>query len=471
MKLNKRIITVMAAVCSLFLAEIIYLTYFSLFQAKDIVNSSYNQRIWEKEERVLRGNIYDRSGTLLAQSRETDDGQKREYPYKELYAHSIGYNSRTYGKTNIELKFNDYLLRTQNVLDVLRSEDKKAHFENGASLELTLDHELTKTAAELMRKSNGAVTAMNPATGEVYCLYSYPSFDPNEEVLVKNWDSLTGDEASPFVARATKGLYAPGSTFKIITSAAGIMSGYENFTFKDEGKIKIDGKELKNSGGRSYGNLDMAGAFKHSSNVYFSALSQKIGADKLGSTAEDFLITKEIPFDIPTSGRNVTFSGLSGIELASTAIGQGKLLVTPMHMMMAASAIANDGIMMKPFMVRRAFYENGGDVYNMQPFSLSNATDANTAAIIKEYMIGCVKSGTGRSARVSGIEVAGKTGTAENEKEGKTHAWFVCFAPADNPQIAICVMKEYSGSGGGSVCAPIAAKLIKKALETGIITK
>lgn len=470
MKLNKKIVILMSVVCALFLSEIIYLTYFTLFEAKDVVTSSYNQRIREKESRVLRGTIYDRNGEVLAKSVETDNGQVREYPYKELYAHTVGYSSQTYGKTGIELKYNDRLLQTQGILETIKSE-KNEKLKDGAAVELTLSNELTQAAQKLMKGANGAVTAMNPTTGEVYCMYSNPSFDTNEETLVKNWDALSASEESPFLPRATQGLYAPGSTFKIITAAAGIEAGYENFTYDDAGAILIDGKEIENSGRKKYGTLDLKSAFKYSSNVYFSALSQKIGQAKLKTTAEKFYITKKIPFDISTSGREVDFSNMGQTELASTAIGQGKLLVTPFHMMLAAAAVANDGVIMRPYMVERAFFENGANIYEAEPEALSEATDEKTARILKECMLECVKSGTGRSARVANIDVAGKTGTAENERNGKTHAWFVCFAPADNPQIAVCVMKEYAGAGGGSVCAPIAAQIIKKAMETGIVVK
>lgn len=470
MKLNKRIITVMSAVCALFLAIIIYLTYFTLFSAKNIINSSYNPRIWEKEEKILRGSIFDRSGTRLAYSEETDDGQKRIYPFNELYTHSIGYNSRQYGKTNMELNFNNYLLQTKSVIDVIRSGDTNGDLASkGANLELTLDHSMTKLAKELMGGENGSVVVINPVTGETYCMYSNPSFNPNEDKLAENWESLAESENSPFVSRASQGLYAPGSTFKIITTAAAIEAGQSDFTMNDEGKIVIDGMEIKNASSKRYGEIGMKEAFKHSSNVYYSKLSGLIGAEKLGNMAERFYIGKKIPYDISTKSVDIDFSDLSQTELAATAIGQGKLLVTPLHMTLAACAAANGGVIMKPYMVSKAYFDDGGVVYKHTPEVLSKAMSKSTADILKECMVECVKSGTGTAARVAGVNVAGKTGTAENEKEGKTHAWFVCFAPAENPQIAICVMKEYSGRGGGSVCAPVAAKLIRHAINNNII--
>ncbi len=472
MKLNKRIITVMITVLSLFLVLVCYLTYFTVFQAPEIVNSNYNQRIWEKEKKILRGTIYDRTGVVLAESKQGEDTQERIYPHGSLYAHTIGYNNRTYGKTNIELSFNNYLLKTQSVIDVLRNENTDGTaLSKGANVSLTLDHSMTKLAAQLMGNSNGSVVALNPVTGEVYCLYSAPSFDPNEKKLTENWDKLSESSESPFFARATQGLYAPGSTFKVITAAAGIRAGYGEFSLLDEGKTIVGGKEFKNASQKAYGNINMADAIRVSSNVYFTQLSQKIGKDALKRTGDSFCVLEKIPFEIPTSASNEAFDGIDAAELGSVSIGQGKLRISPLNMALVASAIANKGAIMRPYMVDEVFFESGETVFTTRPEVLSQATDSATAEKIKEYMVGCVRSGTGTAAKVSGIDVAGKTGTAENERAGQTHAWFIGFAPADNPQIAICVMKEYSGRGGGSVCAPIAAQLIGNALSSGLITK
>ena len=470
MKLNKRIITVMVTVLMLFLILVIYLTYFTLFQAPDIVNSSYNQRVWEKEERILRGTIYDRNGAVLAESKQTGDNQQRIYPHGSLYAHTIGYNSRTYGKTNIELRFNDYLLKTQSVIEVLKNEQgSKADFDKGANLSLTFDNGMTKLAAQLLGKDNGSVVALNPVTGEVYCLYSNPSFDPNENKLIENWDKLNEREDAPFFARATQGLYAPGSTFKVVSSAAGIEADCGEYTTIDEGKTTVGGKEFKNAGEKAYGEIDMGDAVRVSSNVYFTELSQKIGKSTFEEVTDKFFITKKVPFDLDAKASKLDFNGFDTAELASVSIGQGKLQVTPLNMALVACAVANDGVIMKPYIVEEAFYDNGDTVYNAPSDILSRATDSMTSQSLTEYMVGCVKSGTGTAARVSGIEVAGKTGTVENERKGQTHAWFIGFAPADNPQIAICVMKEYSGRGGGSVCAPVASKIIRYALNNGLI--
>ncbi|MBR1969339.1 MAG: peptidoglycan glycosyltransferase [Clostridia bacterium] len=470
MKLNKKIITVMSVVCSLFLVTVIYLTYFMLFEAKEISNSTYNQRIWAKEEKVLRGNIFDRNGVVLAESEQTEGRQKRKYPFGKLYAHTIGYNNRTYGKTNLELNFNDYLLKTESVIDVLKRDDSDKSLDKGANLELTFEHEMTKLASSLMEGSNGSVVAINPKTGEVYCMYSNPTFDPNEENLLKNWDELSAREDSAFVSRATQGRYAPGSTFKIVTAATAIESGFGNFSLTDSGSVKIGGHIFNNAGKKSYGNITMHEAIKYSSNVFFTSISQEFSKKSFEYMAKEFHITKKIPFDLDVKWSELDFDAMDNVEIASTAIGQGKLQLTPLNMALVSCAVANNGSIMKPYIVNRAYHEKGNTIYKAKPSVLSSPIKMNTAQQIKEYMISCVKGGTGTRAQVGGITVAGKTGTAENEKKGKTHAWFIGFAPAENPQIAICVMKEYSGSGGGSVCAPIASKIISHAYKTGLIS-
>lgn len=463
MKYNKKIISVLVVMSVLFLSIFVYLTYFTLFQAKDIVASNYNRRLWEKEENVLRGSIYDRSGTVLAKSRLDENGkQVREYPYGSLYTHVIGYNTRSYGKTNLELSFNDYLLKTESLTEIIQYGMDNSEIKRGSDLVTTIDHSLMETAKAAMKGKTGAVVALNPKTGEVLCLYSNPGFDPNEDALTKNWADLSVDENSPFLPRATKGLYAPGSTFKIVTSAAAIENGMGGYEIDDEGSIKIDGHVFKNAGGKSYGEIDLKAGFKYSSNVFFASLGTELGADKLKSTAESFMITKKIPFDIEINSVEWGYEKMSETDLASVGIGQGKLQTTPFHMAAVAGAIANGGVMMKPYIVQRAVSLNGVESYSASPTVQTRVTTTAAAAEIADAMLACVESGTGANARIRGVQVAGKTGTAQNEREGKDHAWFVGFAPKDDPQIAVAVFQEYSGSSGGAACAPIAREIIRQ---------
>ncbi len=462
MKSNKKIISVLVVVSLLFLSLTVYLTYYALFEAEKIVSSNYNRRLWEKEESVLRGSITDRNGTVLAKSEMEGNSQKRIYPYGSLYAHVIGYNTRSYGKTNLELSFNEYLLKTESLTEMIQYGLDSEGMKQGCSLVTTIDHSLMQTAKSAMGGKNGAVVAVNPKTGEVLCLYSGPSFDPNEAALTENWANLAVNEDSPFLPRATKGLYAPGSTFKIATSAAAINAGLEDYTLVDSGDIRIDGQVIRNAGGKEYGEVDMKQAFKYSSNVYFASLGEKLGAEKLKKSAENFMITQKIPFDIETTSSGWRYEKMTKTELASVGIGQGKLLTTPLNMALVAAAVANNGVIMKPYLVQRAVSSNNVVAYEHKPEVLNRAVSTDTAEKLADYMLACVESGTGANARIRGVEVAGKTGTAQNERSGHDHAWFVGYAPKDDPRIAVAVIQEYSGSSGGSACAPIARQIMSE---------
>jgi peptidoglycan glycosyltransferase len=461
MKYNRKIIYVMVCVCALFISLAVYLTYFELFEADTVIKSTYNRRIWEEENSVLRGSITDRYGTILAYSETDGDSQKRIYPYSSRYTHVIGYNSRTYGKTGLELKYND-ILKTNDTLtsisDAITGNDSQA---KGANLRLTLDNVMTQKAESLMKGKNGAVVALVPKTGEVLCLYSNPTFDPNESALTEEWADLAERDDSPFLGRATSGLYAPGSTFKTITAAAAIASGYGSYTVDDNGSYTIDGYTVKNYGGHSYGQLDIQKGFAKSSNVMFASLAVMMGQERMLKMAESFGIGQQIPFDITVKESQLNYSGkMNDPELAALGIGQGKLLVTPFNMALVAAAIANNGVIMTPYVVEEASYDSGRSVYRAKQNVWKTAVSSSVASQVGELMKECVASGTGTSAKISGVTVAGKTGTAENEKSGSEHAWFICYAPAENPEIAVCVMQEYSGTTGSS-CAPIARELIK----------
>ncbi len=466
MKYNKKIISILVLMCVLFLSLVVYLTYFSLFKAGELKNSNYNRRLWEREESVIRGSIYDRNGTVLAESKLDSDGtQTRVYPYGGLYAHVIGYNAKSYGKTNLELEYNDYLLKTEGLAEILQYGMDADDMNHGCDLITTIDHDLMETARDDLKGRNGAVVALNPKNGEVLCLYSNPTFDPNESSLTENWADLSAQDDSPFLPRATKGLYAPGSTFKIAVTAEALKNGMEDYTVEDEGSTVIDGYKVSNAGGKAYGNIDLKAGFKYSSNVLFSNLGVELGADALKSTAESFMITQKIPFDIETSTPVWKYTDMTKTQLAAVGIGQGQMLTTPLNMAMVAAAIANDGVMMKPYLVESAISQNGVSAYNAKTQVLTTVTSPDIARKIGDYMQACVESGTGANARISGITVAGKTGTAQNEREGKDHAWFVCYAPKEDPQIAVAVFIEYSGSSGGTVCAPIARDIIQEWLQ------
>ena len=314
------------------------------------------------------------------------------------------------------------------------------------------------------------MVAINPKTGEILAMVSKPSYDPNK--LKEEWKDISEDSNSPLLNRAVSGLYPPGSTFKTITAISALenIEGIQAKQFKDEGKLVYNETEsLSNYKGEKLGEIDLKEAFVHSSNVVFGGLGIDLGNKNLKNTAEKFYFNR----DIPTDGiviDNSMFPELKKSEvgdMAQSAIGQSSVLSTPMEMALVASTIANDGIMMKPMLVKEILSTNGRVVKTINPEQIGEIISKENSSIIKDYMRDVVKRGTGESAAVSGIEVCGKTGTADHDDkpdvEEKPHSWFIGFAPYNDPQIAFAVIVEEGGTGGGKA-ASIAKELVKTAL-------
>jgi len=447
------------------------MSYFELHGKESIMANNYNRRLKANEEGILRGQIFDRNGEILATTKVVEGISSRSYPYKKLYAHIIGYNSTIYGKTLLEAQFNDTLLGINalgligNTVSLVTGEDK-----TGNNLILTIDHNLQALARELIGNNRGSIVAIDPKTGEILAMVSTPDFNPNEQALEDNWAELSINENSPLLPRAVVGLYPPGSTFKVVTAVSAIEEGLNDFKVEDTGSVVIDGKTFSNAGNKVYGELDMTAAMALSSNVYFSKLTEVMDAGGLVKTAENAGLNKNINFDIPTNKSSINRDIKSKTEFAATAIGQGKLLVTPLQMALICSGIANDGIIMNPYLVKSISDKNNTILTNTLSKKLYTFTDSKTATLVKEMMIEVVKVGTGTKAALSEVVVAGKTGTAQNEKSiedgGNDHAWFIGFAPAEDPEIAIAVILENQSKDGGQIAAPIARKIISEWLRS-----
>jgi len=272
----------------------------------------------------------------------------------------------------------------------------------------------------------------------------------------------------PLINRATAGLYPPGSTFKVITAASALenISGIMNRTFEDNGKIVFnDNESLSNYNGEVMGTLNFKGAFVHSSNVVFGTLGMELGNSKLKKTAEAFNFNADTPADGVTI-ENSQFPSYGIFEqgnIAQSAIGQSSVLATPMEMALVAGTIANDGVMMKPYIVSKVLSSSGDTLKTIEPAQIRQVVSSGTAATIKDFMRAVVTDGTGTNAAIPGIEVCGKTGTADNTEGSQPHSWFIGFAPYDNPQVAVAVIVENGGQGGGAA-ANIAAQVMKTAL-------
>ena len=456
MKNDRRIIQLCVLMGLLFLSICVYLTLFVLFPPEEVQNSPYDTRQWELEQRQERGRFLDRNGEVLADNAE--DGT-RVYPKGGLYTHVLGYSSRTYGRVLLEANYNNQLLNLQsgNLTDVITMLSTERR---GADITLTIDHDLQAYAASRLGNQHGAVVALDPKTGEVLALYSNPTFDPNLDALTKNFSALAEDEKNaPFVARAINGNYAPGSTFKVIVAAAALKAGMEDFTFSDtEEEVSFDGTKIRNYGGKTYGELDLKSAFVKSSNTAFASLGEQLGYEEILKMAEAFGFNETLKFDLTVTDSKAPRSVKGVGKLAQTSIGQGDLLATPLQMATVASTIANNGQRMQPYLVSDITYPNGFHVKTNSK-SKGYAVSESVAQTLQDWMKAVVTEGTGTAARAS-VGIAGKTGTAQNERADADHAWFIGYAPAEEPNIAVCVLLEYAGRTGGDAAAPIARDIL-----------
>lgn len=451
-----------------FIAVISYIAYFEVFQAPKIVKSQYNRRLWAIRNEVLRGTIYDRNMTALTKSTRINDlTQKREYTGSEMFAHVLGYVDINYGITGLEKKYDSELMNSeqQNIFALFKNNTNEEKV--GNNIKTTLNFNLQKLAYDSLGNNKGAIVVSNPRTGEILAMVSKPSFDPND--LKGTWASINSDKNTPLLNRATSGLYPPGSTFKTITAVSALenINNIMNRRIDDNGKLYFNSKDsLSNFNGEVLGNIGIKEAYKYSSNVFFGTIGMELGNSKLKSTAEEFYFNKDLPVDGITveNSRFPEFKSNEKGNIAQSAIGQSKVLATPMEMDVIASTIANDGVMMKPFLVSEVLTPKGAVAQKILPQATETVISKENAKIMKDFMRSVVTDGTGTAADIEGLNVCGKTGTADVSENQSPHAWFIGFAPYENPQVSVSVIVE-NGGQGGIAAANIASQLISAALK------
>lgn len=460
MKRSARRVFWLLALCFFLLLG--YLGKLALVDRETISANSYNIRMRTDMEGIQRGDILDRDGEVLATSIQQEDGSYlRQYERARMAAHITGYSS--VGKTGVEAAANFELMTPyrellQRIEGLLSGTDPK-----GNDVVLTIDMDIQSIAGDLLGSAKGAIVVMEPSTGRVLAMQAYPDFDPN--TVSADWDYLIADEDSPLVNRATQGLYPPGSTFKTITALAAMeyYPDWQSFTYTCTGEETFENKVIHCYNNKAHGTVDMAGALAASCNCYFAALAEEIGAENLSKEMKACGITADYGFDLAYSSSIMHLDKDSTeSELVETAIGQGKTSVSPLYMAMLISAIANDGVMMEPYIIDHVQYYNGETGKTTVPNKLMDICTAEEAAVLQEMLIGVVENGTGTAAQISGVTVAGKTGTAENAT-GKDHSWFIGYAPAEDPQVSIAVIIENSEAYGSAT--PVAGKVLKAALE------
>lgn len=462
---NKEFARIMYFFVLLFIALIGYLVYFNMVQARDIVNSPYNGRQDYFAERVVRGDITDKDGVVLAETQVAEDGtETRVYPYGSTFAHVVGYSSQEYGKSGLEAAMNFELL-TSNAFFVEKIKNEfqdKKHI--GDTIVTTLDSTLQQAAAQAMGYNKGAVVVLEASTGRILTMYSNSTFDPNQ--IDSMWEYLnTDEENSPLLNRATQGLYAPGSTFKIVTTLEYMREhkDYRNYWYECSGSHVYGETTIPCNDMAVHGGQDLRSSFANSCNSSFASIGLSLNKEKYRNTAEDLLFNKKLPCIMDYSKGSFVVNKSTGYsEMMMTAMGQGKTLVSPYHMALITSAIANGGNLMEPYLVERITNYTGTEISDTMPKRYKQLMTPEEAAELTNYMTAVVNEGTGTLLSGAGYTVAGKTGTAEYsmDNSGKAHSWFVGFTNVDNPDIVVSVIVEgYDGNPAASA-VPIAKQVM-----------
>jgi peptidoglycan glycosyltransferase len=424
-----------------------------------------NPRVQVADLEARRGRVFDRHGAVLADTLFEGDTVRRVYPDPES-AYVVGYFSPLlYGKAGLEATYDDELAGSDGNNAILRNVDALLDRPpEGLDLRLTLDAELQREAHRLLAGRPGAAVLLDVETGAVLTLASNPHYDPNalftaypseRDAAVAAWDALLAEPATPLVLRATDGLFAPGSTFKVVTAGAAIDAGFADpdLIYEDDGELNVEGRVIveQNRPDESRAEWTLREGLAWSLNVVFAQVGLQLGPDRLREYADRFGFGHAIPFDLPVAeSRLETTPGfLDGLPaIAETAFGQGQLQATPLQMALVAQTIANGGETMRPYLVDELRTQEGETVRRTEPEGWRRPVSEATAAQVREMMVGAVEQGVAQGALLDGYEVGGKTGTAETG-DGEPHAWFIGFAgdPGAPPRYAVAVVLERGGAG------------------------
>lgn len=472
--LARRLAHVALALSLLLAALVVNQTRVSVVQAAELSAHPANTRGLAREMSQPRGSIVTRDGMVLARSVRNGARYRREYPEGALAAHVVGYSSPTYGRSGIEAAMNAALTGQRGYSSFADLVEAAAGLPvEGNDVVLTIDSRVQRAAEAALAGRRGAVVVLDPRSGEVLAQAASPDFDPGD--VDSGWKALSSAEGAPLVDRSTSALYPPGSTFKVVTLTGALENGIATpaTKYRGPGSIELGGAPVTNFEGGSYGPIDLVKALASSVNTVFAQLAVDLGAEKLVSAAQAFgfdvpppLETGAKPSLMPEPGEMTVW------ETAWAGVGQpvGEHpsppgpQVTALQMALVSAGIAQGGSVMAPHLVREVRDPSGVTAATTPVREWTRATDASTAATVRDMMVKVVSAGSGARAAVPGVKVAGKTGTAEVGKGLQTHAWFIAFAPAEEPRVAMAIVLENAGIGG-RVAAPAAKPVLEAALK------
>jgi penicillin-binding protein A len=480
---NRQIVQLFGLFALLFGVLLFFTSRWTVFEASSLENNPDNRRPLIEEQKVPRGVIYASDGqTVLARSRGEGRGENRiytrTYPTGRTFGHPVGFSYIRNGRRGLEQSRNDDLVGEEDefssILAGLESRDQE-----GNDVVTTLDVAGTQAAVNGLAGRKGAVVAIEPATGKVRVMVSIPEYDPN--LIPSQIGQLNNDPNQPLLNRTTQELYPPGSTFKVVTATAALDSGKitPDTVIDGSSPKEISGVPLENAGGESFGPIPATDALTNSVNTYWAQVGERIGRETLVEYMRRFGFYEDPQLDYPDE--QMIPSGIingdgdyvdDGFDAGRVAIGQGglegEIRAGPLQMAEVAATVANDGRLMKPRLTDRIVRKDGRIKEKIQPDLQAVVMKPETADQLTNMMSRVVEEGTGTAAALAGIRVAGKTGTAEvGANREFTQPWFICFAPVEDPRMAVAVTVERTTGQGGTVAAPIAKSVLEALLGGG----
>ncbi len=478
--MNTPIIRVFLVVLGLFGVLVAATSRWTVFERTSVRANPLNARDRLAQLRSKRGTISAADASPLARSRPRAGGLwARVYPRNGLFSQTVGYDFLTAGTAGLERFYNGVLQAHQRGFEgaLRRLQGERPQ---GDTLRTSLDPVAQRVAIRALGGRAGSVVALDPRTGRIRVMASSPGFNPNAARTTSGWQRLSGEPDAPLLNRATAGLYPPGSTFKVVTAIAAIDTGRFQPISELDGSngIPISGLPLNNAGSEDFGRISLTFALTKSVNTVWAQVGEQLGANTMERYMRRLGFMQPVQVDLPRderrasgvycdAGRRLVQVSSRCVDVGRMAIGQAQLLVTPLQMALVASAVANRGTLMKPFIATRAFDAAGRTTLSNTPQPMSKVMTPSSAAKITAMMTKVVQEGTGTQAALQGIAVAGKTGTAEIDVQRNiTQPWFIAFAPATSPRVAIAVtLERVVGGVGGTDAAPIARDVIQALLR------
>lgn len=438
-----------------------YTCYYAVSNRQEMINNSYNSRQELLAAQNSRGSIYSRDRQILAETQTDEEGNEtRVYPYANMFSHVVGYAS--HGKYGVEAQSNYYLINSNARLSDKVASDVSGDKYPGDSVITTLDVDLQEVSYRSLGVYKGAIVVSEPSTGKILAMVSKPDFDPNE--IGDIWDRLIEDkDSSVLLNRVTQGMYPPGSTFKIVTALEYIRENpesYNGYRYQCSGKFTHGQDTINCYHGIPHGSVDFTKSFAKSCNSSFANMGVQLDRESFADTLQELLFNEQLPVGFAYSQSKLVIDAeTTDSAVMQAAIGQGSTQISPLHLNMITCAIANDGMLMKPYLVDHVENNERTVIKQFNPDAYKRIMTTDETAILKELMQEVVESGTGTKLSGLSYSAAGKTGSAEyNKVKTDSHAWFTGFAPVDNPEICVTIIIEGAGSGG-DYAVPIAKRI------------